>query len=146
MKTEPGTSLGGQITSFKMPACSPEIEAFGYVCSLGHFAVAAHDVPQSSVCVTRSKGAPGERANLSWFIPHGVKGNPASRSSTVLSTVFPGDLSASCQSVCMPLLVEEHRGSWRNPCERQGFGAFGRPVSKEVSDIPVLPLESLLSR
>lgn len=107
--------------------------------------VSAHGVPQSSVYVTRSKGTLGERANLSWFIPHGVKGNPASRSSTVLSTVFPGDLSAFCQSVCMPLLVEERREGWRNPCERQGFRAFGRPVSKEISDIPVLPLESLLS-
>lgn len=103
--------------------------------------VAAQGAPQSSVGVTRSKGALGERANLSWFIPHGVEGNPVSRS----STAFPGDLSASCQSVCMPLLVEEHRESGRNPCER-GYGAFGRPVSKEVSDIPVLPLESLLSR
>lgn len=41
--------------------------------------------------------------------------------------------------------MEGHRESWRNPCERQGFWTPGRPVSKEVSDIPVLPLESLLS-
>lgn len=42
--------------------------------------------------------------------------------------------------------MKGHKESWRNPCEGQGFWAFGRPVSKEVSDIPVLPLESLLSR
>lgn len=63
----------------------------------------------------------------------------------VLSTVFPRNLLAACRRVCMPLLVEGHRKSWRNPRERQGFWTLGRSVGKEVSDIPVLPLESLLS-
>lgn len=60
--------------------------------------------------------------------------------------MFPRDLSASCRSVCMPLLVEGYKERWRNPCERRGFWALGRPVSKKVFDIPVVSLESLLSR
>lgn len=28
----------------------------------------------------------------------------------------------------------------------EGYWGFGRPVTKEVSEVPVLPLESLLSR
>ena len=83
--------------------------------------------------------------DLALFIPRGVKGNRTSRSSTVLCCVSrrsfcpsPKCLHASSSGGA---LVE---GILRKG--REGYRGFGRPVTKGVSEVPVLPLESLLLR
>lgn len=85
--------------------------------------------------------------NLTSFVPRGVKGNCASRSSTVLRCV-------SRRSFCLSPKSLPSSSSGRAPGKvegilrkgGEGYWGFGRPVTKEVSEVPVLPLESLLSR
>lgn len=137
-----------------MPPCSQEVEyTFKYVSLLFGTLDGCSIRRSPKLCVRnqRQMGACVDSKpllqNLALFIPRGVKGNCASRSGTVLCCVSrrsfcpsPKCLHASFSGGALGRVEEILRKGG------ESYWGFGKPVTKEVSESLVLPLESLLSR